>query len=136
MHRRLFTVGLVALVGFSMLGCSKAFTPDTVSGTYILRKVNGADLPSSSTDLGVTTTIINGGAILSPDLSYVFTLNVEIDDGMTVVDETQNDAGTYALIEPDTITFTGEDGIPTTTTLEGNTISVTLDGMTFRFERL
>ena len=86
--------------------------------------------------MGVTTTIISGGAALSPDLSYVFTLNVEIDDGMTVVEETQNDAGTYALIEPDTITFTGEDGIPTTTTLEGNTISVTLDGMTFRFERL
>ena len=48
-----------------MLGCSKAFTPDTVSGTYILRKVNGADLPSSSTDMGVTTTIISGGATLS-----------------------------------------------------------------------
>ena len=136
MHRRLLSFGLVALAAVGSVSCSKAFSPETISGTYILRKVNDADLPSSSTEMGVTTTIRSGGANLSPNLTYVFTLNVEIDDGLTVVEETQNDAGTYALIEPNTITFTGEDGIPVSTTLEGNTITVTLDGTTFRFERL
>jgi hypothetical protein len=129
-------VGIV-LAAAAMVSCSKAFTPETVAGTWALRKVNGSPPPFLLSDDGTTTVTITGGILsLNPNLSYVFSLDVEIDDGNTVIEDTQNDAGTYELIEPDTITFTSEDMSVFSATLQGNLITAVSDGITFEFERL
>lgn len=130
MNRRLIGVGLATLMA---VGCSKAFTPETVAGIWILRTVNGTNPPFDFIDGADTVRITSGAFNLREDQTYSFTLNVVINS----VSEESEDTGTYVLIEPDTIDLTSTvDGSTFSATLSGANITAVVDGLTFVFERV
>ncbi len=134
MNRRLIGVGLATVMA---IGCSKAFTPETVAGLWILRTVNGTNLPFEVTEGSNTVRITSGLFNLREDLTYSFTLEVLIDDGTSMTPESQEDTGTYLLIDPDRIDLTSSlDGSTFTATLVGANITAVADGLTFIFERV
>ncbi len=134
MNRRLIGVGLATLMA---IGCSKAFTPETVAGLWILRTVNGTNPPFEFTEGSTTVRITSGLFNLREDQTFAFTLEVLIDDGTSTTTESREDSGTYVLIDPDTITLTNsEDGSTFTATLVGANITAVADGRTFVFERV
>jgi hypothetical protein len=134
MNRRLIGVGLATLM---TMGCSKAFTPETVAGLWILRTVNGSTLPFEFNEGSNTVRITSGLFNLREDLTYSFTLEVLIDDGTSTTPESQEDTGTYLLIDPDRIDLTSSvDGSTFTATLVGANITAVADGLTFVFERV
>lgn len=134
MNRRLIGVGLVTLMA---VGCSKAFTPGTVAGTWILRTVNGTNPPFEFTEGSTTVRITSGVLNLREDQTYAFTLEVVIDDGTSTTPESQEDSGTYLLIDPDRIDLMSSiDGSTFSATLSGAHITAVTDGLTLVFERV
>jgi hypothetical protein len=134
MNGRLIGVGLATLVA---IGCSKAFTPETVAGLWVLRTVNGTALPFEFTEGSNTVRITSGAFNLREDQTYAFTLEVLIDDGTSMTPESREDSGTYVLIDPDTITLTNsDDGSTFSATLVGANITAVSNGLTFVFERV
>ena len=134
MIRRVIGIGLAALV---TVGCSKAFTPETVAGIWVLRHVNGTNPPFEYMDGNTTVRITSGVINLLEDQTFAFTLEVFIDDGTSTTSESQEVSGTYVLIDPDQITFTdSEDGSMFSAVLSGANITAVTDGLTLQFERV
>ena len=74
---------------------------------------------------------------LREDQAYAFTLEVVIDDGTSTTPESQEDSGTYLLIDPDRIDLTSSvDGRTFSATLSGANITAVTDGLTLVFERV
>ena len=121
MNRRLVGVGLAMLMA---AGCSRTFTPETVAGIWVLRKVNGTNPPFEFAEGSVTVRITSGFVNLQEDQTFAFTLEVVLNDGMSLTEETREDVGTYVLTEPDVITFTSTiDASVFTATLAGANIT-------------
>ena len=134
MNRRVIGAGLAILMA---AGCSKSFTPETVAGIWVLRTVNGTNPPFEFTEGSVTVRITSGVVNLGVDQTFTFTLEVVIDDGMSLTPETREDVGTYVLTDPDMITFTSTvDASVFTATLAGANITAVDEGLTFVFERV
>jgi len=121
-------VFLLVLTGALLTACGDTpFAPEGVAGVYTLESINGNPLPFAET---AQSTIIAGSITLNADgtVSTSFTTSVTL-DGTTTTD-TQTFSGTFTLVEPSTIrfAFTGEESL--SGTLEGDRLTIIVDGDT------
>ena len=132
--RRRFFVG--AVIGCALLAaCGDAFSPEGVSGTYALKSIDGDPLPVSEIVFGVTLSITAGSITLTPEETYLLSLDIELDDGSTTVSSTETTSGTFNLVEPNTINFSDEDGDVFSGVHDGNSITMALEGSSLRWEK-
>lgn len=131
----------VVLTGVLLTACGgDPFAPEGVSGLYLLETVNGSPLPYSQTvtQNGVTFTAsitagsvsLNGNSTWSGSITTNFTI-----EGTTTT-ETGTLSGTFELVAPSAIRLTGfRDGEITSGTLDGDRLTLILDGDSFVFRR-
>lgn len=129
----------LALASVVLIACEDSFSPEGVSGTYALVSVNGTALPFSETETqdGITVTVeISAGSLtLVANSTYTFSATFSVEGGGISFASTETDSGTFTLVEPATIRFTGSDGVTSSGTLDGNRITVIEDGDSFVFEK-
>lgn len=133
-------MGLLRLAGLAVAtalvaGCGDSFSPEGVAGFYELKTVNGQELPYSETSGTTTTTVNNGSVTLNKNETFSYSINFTITQGTTSVTETDSEAGTFTLVEPNTIRLIEDDGDVTAATIDGDRITFIEDGDTFIFEK-
>ncbi len=96
MVRRVFLVFLV----FGMVGCGIDVTdPESVSGFYTLRTLNGEGLPAVFIEIGATflVEVTAGSGTLNEDLTCSFSLSFKRTEDGTVTTSTELNVCTYTL---------------------------------------
>ncbi len=128
MRRFLTTV----LAGALLTACGDAFSPEGVSGLYLLETINGSPLPFSETvtqnGVAVTVAITDGSVSLNANSTFSLSLNLSITLGGATTTFTETDSGTFELVEPSTVRATISDGEIVSGTLDGNRLTMILDG--------
>jgi len=128
---------VLAALAMLLVACGgdKATAPDTVSGSYTLRTVNGGSLPQTFYQDDVEKDQLYAGTIsLSADHSWTGSLSVDataIPGGQTLFHAPIPVSGTYSL-NANSITITDPHGLSFTGTVTGGTMSLTtvdLDGV-------
>ena len=132
----------VVLTGVLLTACGgNPFSPEGVSGLYLLETVNGSPLPFSQTvtqnGVTVTTTTTAGSVSLNANGTYSvsITFSGAIGGDTPTTTLTSTDSGTFELVAPSAIRFTSSefrlttsDGETISTSSGGETISGTLAG--------
>ena len=134
--RRLASVVLTSVL---LTACGDSFSPEGVSGLYVLETINGVALPFSETvtEQGITLTvaITDGSVSLNENSTFSISLTLSITSGGTTLTQTGTDSGTFQLQEPSTIRLTSSDGDVTSGTLDGNRLTLIEDGNSFVFSK-
>ena len=113
-------VFLIVLTGALLTACGDTpFTPEGVAGVYTLESINGNPLPFAET---AQTTITAGSITLNADGTF--------SSSVTTNSNTRPFSGTFTLVEPSTIRFAATGEEPLSGTLEGDTITIIVDGDT------
>ena len=133
MKRTTSTTGrLLSLVLAASLlaACGDSFTPEDVAGIYNLDTVNGSPIPFTKAvtegGLPATAQIISGSVTLTAANTFSSIVSFNVTVGTTVDPDSDTESGTYALVEPSTITFTKTGGGTFSGTLDGGRITVAL----------
>ena len=116
--KRLFVVCLLAIVA-ACGGESPADPGVSLTGTWRLQSINGANLPYSATDSGVVVSITAATLTISTNGTYSETFSVSAVEGATTVTTTVIQAGNWSN-SGGTITFND--------TTDGATYSGSLSG--------
>lgn len=118
-----FAVGLLTR-------CGKPLGPDDVDGIYILRSINGQDLPVAVIPINPMATIeITAGSVrLNSDNTFSASQTIEITQGGTTTITTLTSAATYTLYGT-AITFVVDEwfGFPSpnrTGSITGSTLTI------------
>lgn len=133
--RRFMTTVLASAL---LTGCGggDAFSPESVSGHYVLQSVNGNSLPFSETaqdGVTVTFSIIVGSINLNENGTFLVSLTVGV--GTTVIG-TETEFGTFELVEPANLRFTASaDGDVFSGTLDGRRLTILMDDDDFVFSK-
>jgi len=134
MKRVLLVLSALGAPGLAACGGDGGTGPTSASiaGTYVLRTINGADLPYTLVDLVVfKVELIAGSLVLAQGGTYTAQTTTRfIEEGVVVSTETDEESGKYT-VSGQTITLTEDsDGRLLTGTVSGNTITVTDSGLT------
>ncbi len=134
--RRLASVLLASAL---LTACGDSFSPEGVSGLYILESINGSPLPFSETEtqngLTVTVAITDGSVSLNANSTFSFSLTISITLNGTTTTSTVTDSGTFELVEPSTVRATFSDGDVISGTLDGNRLTVIVEGDSLVFSK-
>lgn len=119
----------VAIVGLTIFAsaCSDSSGPESITGTYTLRTVNGMALPylvATETSGGVTSKVevVDGSATLNENKGYTSSITARQTVGSSVNTTVSTSMGTYA-VNGTAITFTAADGVISAGTLTGGTLT-------------
>lgn len=128
MLRRTFFAALSLFV-LGACGDGDSTGPDSsITGTYQLQSYDGQSLPATVFEAGEDRFEITGGTLtLNQDQTYSVTFALRGVEGGVVVTETETDTGTYTLSN-NTIQFSDVGGPNATGTVNGSTLTVTIDG--------
>lgn len=124
---------VLAAVAMLLVACGgdKATSPDTVSGNYTLRTVNGARIPAPFyQDEFERDEFYDGNIILSADHSWTGSLAVnavELPGGAVLFHQPLPVSGTYSLSGNSINLTDATHGLQMTGTLSGGTISIGVD---------
>ena len=134
--RGLLSATVAALL---LTGCSDAFSPESVSGFYDLVSIEGESLPTTSTTyygaLPITATFSAGSITLNENSTFGLSFDVTFVWIGEEMSTTITDAGTFTLVEPSTIQFTGNETGEFGGTLDGDRLTVISGGDSMVFER-
>ncbi len=128
----------LVLTGALLTACGDAFSPEGVSGLYILESINGSPLPFSRTQTpnGVRTLAITDGSVsLNANSTFSLSLTIGIPLDSTTATSTETDSGTFELVEPSTVRLTFSDGEIISSTLDGNRLTVIVEGDSLVFSK-
>ncbi len=134
MVRRVFLAFLV----FGLVACGDDSTGlEEIVGTYILQSIGGEELPAVVNEVGIVLAEVTAGSVTLDNgrtCSSSFTTRREMEDG-TVTTTTDPGACTYAFNDG-AITLGFPDGSSSTDgSISGSTLSVTLGGTVFIFQK-
>ncbi len=131
----------LVLTGVLLIACGDPFSPEGVSGLYILESFNGSPIPFSQTTtqngVRIIVSITAGSVSLNANGTYSesVTISGTMGSDTTTTTLTTMDSGTFELVAPSTIRFTSSqsrvtssDGETIFTSSDGETFSATLDG--------
>lgn len=133
--------GLVTATVASLVfgGCGDAFSPEGVSGTYILVSIGGVALPTSSTHVYegeiYVASVTSGSMVLTATGTFVHSMELQIEVNNVTLTLPLSDTGTYTLVEPSTIQFVGSANEPFGATWDGNRITIVESGGSAVYER-
>ena len=139
--RRLIPALLAGLVlSATACGGGDSSGPASIAGTYTLQTVNNAPLPfTTSQDATYKAEILSWVVTLNEDRSYSFVFRGQsTDNGQTTVN-TITSTGTYTVSGSTVDMFDPVDNSNLSATLNGNTLTIVIDGgvgvFTLRFTR-
>ena len=128
------TILILALSTLAACG-SDAVTAPSVDGTYTPRTLDGAALPVTTTKLtGSAATITAGNLVLSGG-SFTSQLTVQATVNGTVFTQVFPKSGTYTVAQNRLTFVERSDNSTSTSTLDGDTIVATENGLVFTFKR-
>jgi hypothetical protein len=109
--------------------------PGTVNGTYVLRTVNGSQLPYTMTANGTTTEILDGAMTLYQGGTYAESGHSRRTVNGETTNVTHEEAGSYALYGT-SVSFTSANGARTRiATVSGATMTIVEPGMSAVFRK-
>ena len=130
--RRLASVLLASAL---LAACGDSLSPEGVSGLYILETINGSPLPFSEIVTPTLTVVTTAGSVsLNANSTYSASITLSITVDGTTTTSTETDSGTFELVEPSTVRFTGSAtglGETFSGTLDGNQLTIIEAGDTF-----
>ena len=132
------TIAAAVLASVVAVGCTDAFTPENVAGTYELTSIDGNAIPwtqPTAPDSVTIVTVESGRLTLSADATWLISLTASTFDGDTTVTSTVTGSGTYTLTEPNTIELADEGDVTIEGTLEGRRITLDVFGIALVFEK-
>ena len=138
----------VALAVSLLTGCGDATGPEAIAGHYILRSINGQDLPFLIIQTLPDKVVLTAGSVrINSDNTYRTRLTAVTTVGPPTPSETETSVGTYTLTGT-SITFTEvrdvftevgqpftEVGDTFTGSITGNTLTIIDEGLTSVFQK-
>jgi hypothetical protein len=129
---------VLALGAISLLACGDSSGPEASSavGTWSLVTVNGSPLPYTVLLIqpNYRLEIVSATFVAAANGTYTGSVTTRETDAGTVTTTTESDNGTWSQ-SGTTVTVTDSDGISSTATISGNTITLSQQGFVSVYQR-